>query len=73
MILKAVNVENADLRVLVQLKVLMVELKNLRGQSDCVIVGRYITTRRFSVRLMAICVQTYPVYAYRSDKGSVDL
>ena len=44
--------------------------ETLRGQSDCVIVGRYITTEGSLGSTDGNLYKTYPVYAYRPDKGS---
>ena len=67
---KVVNVENERSKGTCPIEGSDGRAETLRGQSDCVIVGRYITTEGSLGSTDGNLYKTYPVYAYRSDKGS---
>ncbi len=67
---KVVNVENDRSKGVCPIDGADGRLETARGQSDCVIVGRYITTVGPLGSTDGNSYRAYPVYAYRSDKGS---
>lgn len=67
---KVVNVENDRSRSVCPIDGADGRLETLRGQSECVIVGRYITTVGALGSTDGTSYKTYPVYAHRADKGS---
>lgn len=67
---KVVNVENDRSRSVCPIDGADGRLETLRGQSECVIVGRYIATVGSLGSTNGDSYKSYPVYAYRADKGS---
>jgi len=67
---KVVNVENDRSKSVCPIDGADGRSETARGQSDCVIVGRYITTFGPLGSTDGNSYRAYPVYAYRSDKGS---